>query len=220
MQTPDREFKPYPKVPRFLREIVITEKIDGTNAGILIEPRSADGAEYERPGSPTLVRVGDDVFAVYAASRKRWITPEKDNYGFAGWVEKNALTLAADLGPGMHFGEWWGAGIQRRYGQPEKRLSLFNVHKWHKPRKVKGLEAEVPHFLTFATPNLGVVPVLFEGEMWELLHFGLGTLVCDELRRGGSIAAPGFMDPEGIMIFHARSGQLFKYTLDGDGHKG
>ena len=30
------EFQPFPKIPRLSREIVITEKIDGTNAQILI----------------------------------------------------------------------------------------------------------------------------------------------------------------------------------------
>lgn len=30
------EFKPFPKVPRFSRDIVITEKLDGTNASVTI----------------------------------------------------------------------------------------------------------------------------------------------------------------------------------------
>jgi hypothetical protein len=38
------------------------------------------------------------------------------------------------LGPGRHFGEWWGAGIQRRYGLTEKRFSLFNVTRWGEAR--------------------------------------------------------------------------------------
>ncbi len=36
----------------------------------------------------------------------------------------------------------------------------------------------------------------------------------------GSVVSPGFMRPEGIVIFHVASGQIFKATLDGDGHKG
>ena len=31
------EFRPYPKTPRLNREIVVTEKIDGTNGAIVIE---------------------------------------------------------------------------------------------------------------------------------------------------------------------------------------
>jgi hypothetical protein len=36
------------------------------------------------------------------------------------------------------------------------------------------------------------------------------------LRTEGSVAAPGFMDPEGICIYHEASGQLFKATLKND----
>ena len=36
----------------------------------------------------------------------------------------------------------------------------------------------------------------------------------------GSAAAPGFMKPEGVVVFHTKSGTLFKKTLDkNDGHK-
>ena len=72
----------------------------------------------------------------------------------------------------------------------------------------------------FATPHMDVVPVLFEGGMWEVIHFGLDTLVLDDLQKWGSRAAPDFMDPEGIMVYHVRAGQMFKYTLEGDGAKG
>jgi hypothetical protein len=36
------------------------------------------------------------------------------------------------------------------------------------------------------------------------------------LQRGGSQAARGFMRPEGVVIFHVASGQLFKKTIEGD----
>ena len=62
MQLPD--FKPFPKMARLSREIIITEKLDGTNAQVFI---TEDG----------------DLFA---GSRTRWITPQDDNYGFARWV--------------------------------------------------------------------------------------------------------------------------------------
>jgi hypothetical protein len=42
----------------------------------------------------------------------------------------------------------------------------------------------------------------------------------DSLASTGSIAAPGFMQPEGIVIFHTAASVLFKKTLGGDGHKG
>ena len=40
------------------------------------------------------------------------------------------------------------------------------------------------------------------------------TLKCLEV--GGSAAAPGFMKPEGIMIYHHAAGQYFKKTLEKD----
>jgi hypothetical protein len=188
MEKPDIPFEPWPKIPRLLREIVITEKIDGTNAGILIT----------------------EEMEVYASSRTRWITPESDNYGFARWVDENGATLVQDLGAGMHFGEWWGAGVQRRYGLDHKRFSLFNVHKWGNP--------EI--YNNFKTPNLHVIPVLYKGAFDALdHHYPPWIAALNDLEQGGSVAAPGFMNPEGIVVFHPKAGQAFKITLGDDGHK-
>lgn len=41
-----------------------------------------------------------------------------------------------------------------------------------------------------------------------------------DLAVNGSYAAPGFMNPKGVVVFHAANGTLFKKTLGGDGHKG
>ena len=101
-------FRPFPKVPRLMRPVVVTEKIDGTNASVCVYP---DGT-------------------VRAGSRKRWITPEDDNFGFAAWVRDHAEELRG-LGEGHHFGEWWGRGIQRGYGLQTRRFSLFNVDRWN-----------------------------------------------------------------------------------------
>lgn len=103
------EFVEFPKTPRLHKLVIVTEKIDGTNAAVVI---TEDG------------RIG-------AQSRSRLITPEDDNFGFARWVQENAKELM-QLGAGHHFGEWWGSGIQRGYGLPkgEKRFSLFNVDRW------------------------------------------------------------------------------------------
>ena len=103
------EFQSFNKIARLNRDIVITEKLDGTNACIY------NGVDGE--------------FLV--GSRNRWITPDNDNYGFARWAydHKEELQL---LGEGYHYGEYWGSGIQRGYGltKGDKRFSLFNVHKW------------------------------------------------------------------------------------------
>ena len=112
METVMPEFVAFPKIPRLVRDIIITEKIDGTNASVY---------------------VGEDG-QVMAGSRSRWITPTDDNFGFAKWVAANADELRTGLGIGTHYGEWWGAGVQRKYGLTEKRFSLFNVSRWAETR--------------------------------------------------------------------------------------
>jgi hypothetical protein len=110
----DRPFVSFEKISRANKSFgcVITEKIDGTNAQIVIE----QGA---------IVAVG---------SRSRWIAPGKatDNFGFAGWVQEHEQELLG-LGDGTHFGEWYGLGIQRGYGLREKRFALFNTGRWSAP---------------------------------------------------------------------------------------
>lgn len=168
------EFTPFPKIARWSRDIIITEKIDGTNAAVVI---SDDGKE------------------IRAQSRTRFIQPGNDNFGFALWVEQNKEALLA-LGPGHHFGEWWGVGIQRGYDLHERRFSLFNVSRW---------QAERPACCS-------VVPVLYSGPIGEQPIW----LALDKLVDEGSVAAPGYMKPEGIVIFHTHSGALFKKTLEKD----
>lgn len=180
---------------RLSREVIITEKIDGTNAQILI---TEDG----------------DIFA---GSRNRWITPQNDNFGFAVWVEAHKDELM-QLGPGRHFGEWWGSGIQRGYGLPagEKRLSLFNVIRWclhgTEPGFIPTGDPRVVKTQDVLPPCVGLVPVLFRGTFrteWVDRYL-------DVLARYGSRAAPGFMKPEGIVVFHTAANVGFKKTLEKD----
>ena len=174
------EFKAFPKIARLNRSITITEKIDGTNAAIGIIP-DTDGA-----------------LTVYAQSRNRLITPQDDNYGFARWVESNRDRLVDLLGPGLHFGEWWGSGIQRGYGLTggEKRFYLFNTDR-HKD---------------IDEADIRPVPVLFRGaNSSENIDATL-----DALALYGSVAAPGFMDPEGVVVFYAASRTMFKVTIKND----
>ncbi len=183
-------FEAFPKMARLSRECVITEKIDGTNAQIFIHPRVNIDEGY---GIPFLAAVGE--FDIAAGSRTRWITPGNDNYGFAKWVQSNAEELVK-LGPGRHFGEWWGGGIQRRYGLTEKHFSLFNVDRWGPDGKEKP-----PECCLFTTGNVA----------WTL----------QELAEKGSMASPGFMQPEGIVIWHTAARVMFKKTIVGDeGGKG
>ena len=103
------EFRGFQKIKRgnpFM--VTITEKIDGTNACVIVQDGEVVGAQ----------------------SRNRMITPENDNAGFAQWVEENKEDLK-ELGDGYHYGEWAGPGIQKnRHEFPEKTFLLFNSFRW------------------------------------------------------------------------------------------
>lgn len=184
------EFQPWPKIARLNRDIIITEKIDGTNAAIGI---TEDGE-------------------VYAQSRTRIITPEDDNFGFAKWVADCADSLALALGPGLHFGEWWGSGIQRGYGLSDKRFSLFNTSRWGPL-----FDIDPNPWAELGLDRMGIVPVLYEGDFAGFGYIDFpwdGAL--DTLRTFGSVAAPGFMKPEGVVVYHTAARTMFKVTLEGD----
>lgn len=139
---------------------------------------------------------------LYAGSRNRWVlTPEgrlEDNHGFGLWAETHKDELITGLGIGRHFGEWWGQGIGAKYGLQEKRFSLFNTSIWSDP----AVRPKCCH----------VVPVLFEGKFDSVI-----VQDCiNKLRVEGSQAAPGFMKPEGIIVYHTAASQYFKVTLVGD----
>jgi hypothetical protein len=175
------EFQPFPKISRLRREVVVTEKIDGTNSAICIT----------------------DTGEVYAQSRNKIITPQDDNHGFANWVKANEKELAEQLGPGVHFGEWWGRGINKRYSS-EKRFSLFNVHRWH---------SDTPDYRCIEAPLCYVVPTLAIIEKFSTEEV---DKVFAKLKETGSLAEPGNMDPEGIVIFHSQNSALYKVTYEYD----
>lgn len=207
------EFQGFPKIARLNRDIIITEKIDGTNAAVVIneEPLLGRWQDGQRLGEGLVVNVDGRSLLVGAQSRNRLITPEQDSHGFAAWVFDNATALAEVLGPGRHFGEWWGSGIQRGYGLPKgaKRFSLFNVKRWGEVFDGYEQSERVQDLI-----NLGMdtVPVLYEGpySQWRI-EYAQGFL-----RTQGSVAAPGFNRPEGIVVYHTAANQMFKVTLEGD----
>jgi hypothetical protein len=170
------KFKEFPKIARLNREVIVTEKIDGTNAAVIV---SEDGTQ------------------IAAQSRSRIITPTDDNFGFAKWAEANREELLK-LGPGHHFGEWWGCGIQRGYGIAEKRFSLFNVRRWSESRPT----------------CCHVVPIILCGLPQN--SFSVAYRAIEELQRQGSFASPGFMKPEGIVAFHVQGNSMFKATIEKD----
>lgn len=172
-------FVEYKKIPRYRRDIIITEKIDGTNAVIHI---SESGI-------------------LTAGSRTRWITTGKknDNHGFAAWCVENHEELLK-LGVGYTFGEWYGSGINRGYGlqKGEKRLALF-------VDPAERTQGELPGCCE-------VTPRLYDGprdEYWIQRCLNL-------LEEQGSYAVPGYMRPEGIVIFDVASRGLHKITIDND----
>lgn len=189
-------FVAFPKIPRLNRDIVITEKIDGTNAQIFIQVEMGLDNASKAIAHRALEFGGYEM--MYAGSRTRLITPEDDNYGFARWAQQNAEQLFT-LGPGQHFGEWWGGGIQRGYGltKGEKRFSLFNTARW------------TPE----TTPACcSVVPVLYSGPFSQQ---AINDAV-DSLRANGSVAMPGFMKAEGIIVYHTAANSMFKVTVEND----
>jgi hypothetical protein len=169
----EKEFKVFPKIPRYEGTMTITEKIDGTNAQVAIFENGQ----------------------VMAGSRNRWLSVTDDNFGFAKWVKAHEDTLRIGLGIGIHYGEWWGQGIQRGYGLKEKRFSLFNTKRWQ------------------GNPNLPaccqVVPLLYQGKISEWAIYTALTML-----RGKSIAVQGYDDPEGIVMRHDKTGYVWKVFFE------
>jgi len=170
------EFEKWPKTKRLGSDllVVVTEKIDGTNAQVHI---SDDGTELK------------------AGSRTRYITPEDDNAGFATWCEENKEELLK-LGPGRHYGEWYGEKIQRTYGLDHKRFALFNTQRW-----------------LFDRPSCcDCVPVLYNGPYFSHQH--LLDIFYEMKEEVGSYAVPGWDRPEGLWIYFPELGAARKMPLD------
>lgn len=195
------EFQAWPKTPRLFRDVIVTEKIDGTNSAVIIQELDVDGPATYRLG----VTERDGVlYEIAAQSRNRLITPGKqsDNYGFASFVQENAEQLFELLGPGRHFGEWWGQGIARKYGMDCREFSLFNTERYdHLNHSDSAM---------FDGVRLNTVPVLYSGTFAEAAILQALT----DLGDYGSVAAAGFMNPEGICVYHTQSKQVYKVTLD------
>ena len=187
------EFKRFPKIARLSREVIVTEKIDGTNASVFI----GENGEF------------------LTGSRTQWITPEQDNYGFSRWAHEHKEELLK-LGAGIHFGEWWGQGIQRKYGITEKRWSLFNVTMWclasEEPMKIPCGDPRIEKFQKRLPACCHLVPVLCRG----IFRTSDIEICLEELKEFGSKASHGFMKPEGIVVYHPAANVLFKKTIEKD----
>ena len=219
------DFTYYPKTPRLSSGYIITEKLDGSHAAVVIEEYPWTSAQPLT--GPELVAQVDTFptgrFNLYAQSRNRFVTPQSDNFGFAAWVRERAEELVEIPGPGRHFGEWWGHGIQRGYGLPrgERHFSLFNVTRHNPLGSMADLEAyfaappagREPLFPDL--PELSTVPVISAADNDRSLR-AMSHMVDRALARlslAGSLAAE-FARPEGIVLFHSRSNQVFKAFCD------
>lgn len=192
------EFEKFPKLHRLNGPVIVTEKIDGTNGQIVIDYYTEDSLKDDDRNK---YRIGiSNGLEVFAGSRTRFLTTKQDNFGFANWVYTNVDLLVDTLGVGKHYGEWWGRGIQRGYGLSDKKFSLFNTSRWDNGRSLDNLF------------GLDVVPVLYEG----IFDTEVFSALLELLQANGSCASPGYMNPEGIVIYDTRSGTGFKKTYDYD----
>jgi hypothetical protein len=167
------EFKPFSDIKRIGKlEVNVTQKIHGTNAQVYI---TDDGQ-------------------VYAGSRTRWLSIENDNYGFAKFVEENKEALLACLGPGHHFGEWAGPGINSGEGLPRKTLVLFDFWKYPAERPLPA--------------DVCVVPLLYRGSLDSVKI----NAAIEDLKLKGSVLVPGFMRPEGAVI--SVGGARYKHVFE------
>lgn len=162
------EFQGWPSITRdnpFMVEI--TEKIDGTNGCIIIENGEIVGVQ----------------------SRKRFITPENDNFGFASWVVENAEELKK-LGDGRHYGEWAGPKIQKNHhALTENTFFLFNTQTESKPDCCE------------------IVPVIYEG----LIDHDTVEKLLEELKQ--KYADIEGYEPEGIVVYYFAFKSRTKHTI-------
>jgi RNA ligase-like protein len=203
------KFKAWPKIPRWSNETVtITEKIDGTNAAVIILPYSVDHESMIQEGYACVLGHDEpdmpaEMITFATQSRKRFIKPGKDtdNAGFAAWAWERRAELITELGYGKHYGEWWGRGIQRGYGMDTKVFSLF------RPWRYEDMIGD-----SSAVEGLRVVPTLYAGGAEGLLTT---SIILATLEQEGSKAAPGYMRPEGIIIQSALTQSTYKaFTWD------
>lgn len=192
------EFEKFGSLTRFSQGWTITEKLDGSNGQIAIRPIT----DMEHPQAVGHATHGGVHYEIFAGSRKRWLQPNKqqDNFGFASWVKENLQELVK-LGEGRHFGEWYGGKIQRGYGLTEKRFALFNAHRWGDD-EVRPECCEVVH--TFML-----------NQYLDNPHED-ARMIMDKMAEEGSAHVPGFMNPEGVVMYHGPSGTSFKKTFDYD----
>lgn len=200
----DLTFTDFGKMVRLNRDCTITEKIDGCTAQIMVMAYSSDIMQALTTRGIDSITTPTNIILV--GSRNRYLSGDADHHGFFQWVNRNHMELET-LGPGRHFGEWWGKGIQKRYHDTQKRFSLFNTQRWH----AQGQDY-LPEGMEWAPACCDVVPILYKGpfttQAVEKTVFNL--------RVRGSSVDPLCKRPEGVIVFHHALNQAFKVTLEKD----
>lgn len=108
------------------------------------------------------------------------------------------------------------SGIQRSYNLKEKRYSMFNTIRWclhdQEPQRIETQDPRIEKYQEKLPSCCGLVPVLYKG-----MFTTQAVEDCVEfLRKNGSQAAPGFMQPEGVVVYHIAGNVGFKKTLEKD----
>lgn len=172
----EHKFESFPDIKKLgTAALFITQKIHGSNAQVYI---------FQTPEGGLDLMVG---------SRSRWIAPGNDNYGFAEMVYANKQEFIDKLGPGRHYGEWAGPGINSGEGLSTKTFVLFDHWKYPPERPLP--------------PNTVIVPILYAGA------FDLGKVqeCMDDLKTNGSKLVSGYNRPEGVVV--NMKGQRYKVVF-------
>lgn len=178
------DFKAYPKTQRLSNEIVtIAEKIDGTNGVLHVDHQSR---------------------TVLAGSRSKWLINDGsrswDNHGFGAWVKENEEKLL-NLPEGLHYGEWYGKGINRNYGMKDRKLMLFNRSRYQNILE----EGDFPTELELET----VISLVSVSELPEE-----ALRIKARVDKEGSYHVPGFMKTEGVIFRFQLSAKVYKEVWD------
>jgi hypothetical protein len=178
----------FPKIQRLENlEVIVTEKLDGTNA-VIYKETEEDGTIRFKFGS-----------------RNRWLGghDEKgkiiENHGFFQFCSDN-LEYLMKLSDGYHYGEFIGPGINRGYFRDKKMLFLFDTR----------LEEAANNGLF--GPDIRTVPVLAENiSLIEVMMY-MKDIKDENPELMSTINEQVKM--EGVMLYIPRLNQRIKVIFD------
>ena len=231
-------FEEWPKTPRLFRDVIVTEKIDGTNAAVVIEEfpygfygevvqelnETNEWAQQNIPALPAIEFVNTELARVLK------VVPgpgKMDNGGRPAveyWVGAQSRSRLLTTSEDNHGFAKWVQQNARTLAQDLGEGRHFGEWWGQGIRRNYGLDHKrfslfnTRRFggVAFQTPNVYTTPVLYEGQF----HEWAVTNALAELSAYGSRAVPGWDRPEGVCVYHRAADQVFKVTLGDDGHKG